>query len=94
MSNGIISNGFIFPCFRTLKQTLGEFDAIVECTELATRRFIDNANSSGNVENYISEQSKRYDVRVDNVDIATMPVRVAQFHIISVYQQAEYFFSK
>jgi hypothetical protein len=82
---------FIFPCYRILKKGLGEFDSIIECNELAVRKFIKEAQDSDSVNKYVEHESKKYSVRVDIVDINQMSVRTAQLYILSVYQQAEVF---
>ena len=82
---------FRFKSYRNLKNNLGKFDAIVEYNELAVREFFACANGYENPNKYISLLSERHHIRVNAVDLSAMPRRIAQFYILSVYQQAEEF---
>ena len=42
MSRNIDETKFSFKAFRNLKKGLGEFDAVVECNEMAIREFLKN----------------------------------------------------
>jgi len=85
---------FILPCFRKLKKKLGKLDAIVECNELAVREFISNVKQSSKPTEYINEVSLMFNVKVNNVDIEYMPIRISHLYILSTYQQAEIFIKK
>lgn len=56
---------FTFASYRTLKKTLGEFDAVVECNELAIREFVENIHRHG--EEFIQAQSRQHEIRVSSI---------------------------
>ncbi len=82
---------FKFKSYRNLKNNLGKFDAIVEYNELAVREFFACAEGYENPNEYISLLSERHHIRVNAVNLSAMPTRIAQFYILSVFQQAEEF---
>ncbi len=82
---------FSFIAFRNLKKGLGNFDAIVECNELAIREFINNISNSDKPEEYIRELSLKHKITVNAVHIQSFSARIRQFYILSVLQQAEQF---
>lgn len=49
---------FSYPSYRKLKMTLGEFDAVVECNEIAIREFIEHAKKE-DLQKYIQQLSKK-----------------------------------
>lgn len=83
---------FVFRCYYKLKDTLGRFDSVVECNELAVRQFIESLNCSDDQESFFSESCKKYGVRVNSLDSDIFHARISQWYILSVYQQAEDFF--
>lgn len=88
------NRNFAFRCYFKLKDTLGRFDSIVECNELAVRQFVESLNRSDNKEEFFSESSKKYGVRVNYLDSNLFHTRISQWYILSVYQQAENFFKE
>lgn len=83
--------GFTFLSYRALKENLGRLDAIVECNELAVRKFISKAEIANDLEAYISDLSELHKVRVNYVEIKALQRQIAQLYILLVYQQAEEF---
>lgn len=83
---------FAFRCYYKLKDTLGRFDSVVECNELAVRQFIESLNHSDDKEKFFSESYKKYGVRVNSLNSGIFHTRISQWYILSVYQQAEDFF--
>lgn len=81
---------FSYFAYRKLKKTLGEFDAVVECNEIAIREFIEKAKSQG-ANKYIQQLSHKHRVRVDEVDFLKFSTRIRQYYVASVFQQAEQF---
>lgn len=92
MSRDINETKFSFKAFRNLKKGLGEFDAVVECNEMAIREFLKNLKASKNQDQYIQELSQKHGVRVDTVSVSHFASRIRHFYILSVMQQAEQFF--
>jgi hypothetical protein len=88
------NKNFAFRCYFKLKTNLGRFDSVVECNELAIREFEAIAKSSISQEEYIKSLSKKHGVKVDSIDAAIFRVRISQWYILSVYQQAEEFFKE
>lgn len=87
-------NNFRFKCYKNLKTTLGEIDAIVESIELATREFIstvapDKDTSKETIQKNITELSEKHAIKVNFVDIKKLESRVMILHIINVYEQFE-----
>ncbi|CAG1020596.1 hypothetical protein DOJK_00454 [Patescibacteria group bacterium] len=81
---------FSYKSYRKLKKSLGEFDAVVECNEIAIREFIEKANTEDS-EKYIQQLSIKHRIKVDNVDFVKFSSRIRQFYIVSVTQQFEQF---
>jgi hypothetical protein len=75
---------------RKLKKTLGEFDAVVECNEIAIKEFIEKAQKE-NLQKYIQQLSTKHKVKVDQVDFLKFSSRIRQYYVSSVFQQAEQF---
>lgn len=91
MSRDINETKFSFKAFRNLKKGLGEFDAVVECNEMAIREFLLNLKGSQNQKQFIQNLSDRHQVRVDTINISLFSSRIRLFYIMSVMQQAEQF---
>lgn len=91
MSRDINETKFSFKAFRNLKKGLGEFDAVVECNEMAIREFLKNLKASQDQKQFIQELSQKHDVKVDTVNIDLFSSRIRLFYILSVMQQAEQF---
>lgn len=85
---------FSFKAFRDLKKGLGEFDAVVECNELAIREFLGNLTKAPNQDLFIQNLSDKHSVRVDTVLVKLFAPRIRQFYIMSVMQKAEQFFDE
>lgn len=81
---------FSYPSYRKLKKTLGEFDAVVECNEIAIREFIEHAKKE-DLQKYVQQLSKKHKVKVDEVDFLKFSSRIRQYYVASVFQQAEQF---
>ena len=88
------NNKFAFRCYYKLKDALGRFDSVVECNELAVRQFVESLNCSDNKEKFFSESYAKYGVRVNSLDSDVFHTRISQWYILSVYQQAEDFFTE
>lgn len=82
---------FSFFSYRSLKKTLGEFDAVVECNEIAIRELLEQANKDDS-HKYIQKLSKKHQVRVDEVDFFKFSSRIRQYYVSSVFQQSEQFY--
>jgi len=85
---------FSYKAFRNLKSRLGEFDAVVECNEIAIREFIKNANKEPDRDSYIKKLAEKHEVRVDTVNLQLFETRIRQYYILSVIQQSEQFFDE
>lgn len=81
---------FSYPSYRKLKKTLGEFDAVVECNEIAIKEFIEHA-SRYKINEYIQQLSKKHKLKVDEVNFLKFSTRIRQYYIASVFQQSEQF---
>lgn len=81
---------FSFFAYRKLKKTLGEFDAVVECNEIAIREFIQEAQKE-NPYKYIQQLSSKHKIKVDEVDFLKFGSRIRQYYVASVSQQSEQF---
>jgi hypothetical protein len=82
---------FRFPCYRTFKHELGEFDAACEVIELARRELDGQAQASGKPSAYIQGLSEKHKVRVNTFDRAELESRTARFYVVSVHQRLEEF---
>ena len=82
---------FSFKAFRNLKKGLGEFDAVVECNEMAIREFLTNLKASPDQTQFIIDLSHKHGIRVDTVSVDLFSSRIRLFYILSVMQQAEQF---
>lgn len=83
-----------YKSFRSLKKRLGEFDAVVECNEIAIREFTKQVQESGDIKKYIQELSLKHRVRVDEVDFLKFASRIRQFYVLSVSQQGDQFLTE
>ncbi|MCD4735678.1 MAG: hypothetical protein K8R53_06510 [Bacteroidales bacterium] len=81
---------FSFIAYRKLKKTLGEFDAVVECNEIAINEFLEQAKKE-DIRKYIQQLSTKHKVKVDEVDFLKLSSRIRQYYVASVFQQAEQF---
>ena len=81
---------FSYFAYRRLKKTLGEFDAVVECNEIAIREFIEQAEKEDAFK-YIQQLSSKHKVKVDEVDFFKFSSRIRQYYVSSVFQQSEQF---
>jgi len=81
---------FSFLAYRKLKKTLGEFDAIVECNEIAIKEFIEAA-SKQDLQKYIERLSTKHSVKVNEVNFLKFSSRIRQYYVASVSQQFEQF---
>lgn len=79
----------LLPCYRNFVHQLGEADAIVECIELASRDLKSRATTKPSVVDDLSEQ---HGVRVNQINWDTFLNDIARMHLVSVYQQLEYFY--
>jgi len=81
---------FSYYSYRKLKKILGEFDAVVECNEIAIKEFIEHANKQDS-RKYIQQLSTKHKVKVDEVDFFKFSSRIRQYYVASVFQQSEQF---
>jgi hypothetical protein len=82
---------FRFTAYRDFKRSLGKINAITECTELSVRLFVEQAKQSSDSNSFVQQLSRQFGVRVDEVDLAALPMQMAQYHVVSVHQQFELF---
>jgi hypothetical protein len=82
---------FSFPSRRALFKFLGETDALVELTELATRFFTAAAISSKDVGAFVEAQSREHRVRVNLAEMDLLSRHLSRSYIVTVYQSAEQF---
>jgi len=94
MSRDINETKFSYKAFRNIKKGLGEFDAVVECNEMAIREFLKNLKASPDQRQFIQDLSEKHGVRVDTVSVDLFSSRIRLFYILSVMQQAEQFFGE
>ncbi len=94
MNRDYTKTKFSFHSFRNIKKGLGEFDAVVECNELAIREFTSNLSKTPDKETYIQALAEKHSVRVDTVSLKLFESRIRQFYIMSVMQKAEQFFDE
>jgi hypothetical protein len=83
---------FSFPSRRRLFRYLGETDAMVELTELATRSFTASAEQSGDVSAFVGGQSQQYGICVNLAELDLLSRHLSRSYIVTVYQSAERFF--
>ncbi len=81
---------FSYESYRKLKKNLGEFDAVVECNEIAIREFIEKAQAK-DAGDYIKNLSFKHRVKVDAVDFIKFGSRIRHYYLTSVFQQSEQF---
>lgn len=81
---------FSYHSYRRLKRSLGEFDAVVECNEIAIREFIAKAEHEDS-NKYIQQLSSKHQIKVDEVDFIKFSARIRQYYLVSVFQQSEQF---
>lgn len=82
---------FSFPSKRTLFRYLGETDALVELTELATRFFTASAKQSNDVATFVEHQSRQHHICVNLAELDLLSRHLARSYIVTVYQSAERF---
>lgn len=87
-----MDNPFSFESHRNLVQKLGESDAVVEFTEVAVRSFIAQATGSGDFNTYLSNESKKFSIHVNEVDQNTFRQTISRGYIITITQNMEQFF--
>lgn len=75
---------FSYNSYRKLKKTLGEFDAVVECNEIAIREFIEKAKSEFPGK-YIEELSSKHRIRVNDVNFLQFSSRIRQCIIYHLF---------
>lgn len=81
---------FSYISYRKLKKNLGEFDAVVECNEIAIREFIEKSQSE-DPGKYIQQMSTKHKLRVDEVNFSKFSSRIRHYYVASVFQQSEQF---
>jgi hypothetical protein len=81
---------FSYKAYRKLKKTLGEFDAVVECNEIAIREFIEKIQSEDQ-QKYIQQLSTKHKVGVGAVNFVQFSSRIRHYYVASVFQQSEQF---
>ncbi len=81
---------FSYSSYGKLKKNLGEFDAVVECNEIAIREFIEKSQGE-EVGKYIQELSAKHKIKVDEVNFVKFGSRIRHYYVASVFQQSEQF---
>jgi hypothetical protein len=82
---------FSLRCVRRLYQYLGEFDALVELTELSARSFIHDAQESGDVAEYVTRRSQQHNVRVNVRSFSLFSTHLASSYLVTVATATERF---
>jgi len=82
---------FSLPCVRRLYQYLGEYDALVELTELAARSFIHDAKVSNDIPKFVNSLSERHNVKVYTGEFDQFSTHLARSYVVTMYQAAERF---
>lgn len=82
---------FSFPSMRRLFHYLGETDAMVELTELATRSFTASAKQSLDVAAFVAGQSQQHGIIVNVTELDLLSRHLGRSYIVTVYQSAERF---
>ncbi|MDM8568610.1 hypothetical protein QUF50_03675 [Thiotrichales bacterium HSG1] len=75
---------FSYTSYQKLKKMLGEFDAVVECNEIAIREFIEKTQIEG-TQKYIKQLSAKHKIRVDEVNFIKFSSRIRHYYIVSVF---------
>ena len=88
--NGSVES-FSFPCFRRLYRYLGETDAMVELTELASRSFLSAARESGDVSAFLSKETSKHGIHVNLSEIELLSRHLARTYIVLVASAVERF---
>lgn len=81
---------YSYTAYRTLKKTLGEYDAVVECNELAVLEFIQSIEDEP-AQQRIKFLSQKHRIPFHSVKIDIFSTRIRQYYIASVMQQLEQF---
>ncbi len=82
---------FSLPCLRRLYQYLGEYDALVELTELAARSFIHDAKTHGDIAGFVADRSRCHGISVHFSEFDLFHPHLARSYIVTVYHAAERF---
>lgn len=82
---------FTFDSYRRFKKVLGEFDAVLECTELAIREFNSIYSKAESKSEFIDKMSSKHSVNVNVHDYRKMELRVSTLYIVSVHREFEIF---
>jgi hypothetical protein len=84
--------GFIYPCFYDLRDNLGGIDATIETIETAIREFAARYELSSQKDQFLKLAAQNHRIVLNHVDWGKLPNHAAYLYIISVYQQADWFF--
>lgn len=84
---------FRLRCHSELFKELGEYDAIVEFTEVAIRDFIKQV-PNGDFNKYLEKKSAEHGIRVNSVKEEMFRSRISQSYILSVFQTFELYLRK
>ena len=82
---------FSFPCYRRLFRHLGETDAMVELTELASRYFLSAARRSGDVPAFLSSATMEHGVCVNLAEVECLSRHLVRTYIVIVGSAVERF---
>jgi hypothetical protein len=82
---------FRFVSYREFKRELGKTNAVVECAELAVRRFLHEAEMAKDGSAFVKAVSEEYGVRVDTLNAPLLKGLLAQLHLTTVHQEFESF---
>lgn len=91
MTQKKVPSQFSYPAQRRLKKRLGEVGALVELGELAQRRFVAEADRSGDVQRFVAAASDEFKVRVRAESLANLALHAAYGHIVVLQQEVELF---
>lgn len=78
---------FRLPCLRRLKKTLGEYDALVEYVELATRKFKSDFKSQSELSfsEYLSSEANKQKICLGNLTLANYESFKNKYYLILPY---------
>lgn len=82
---------FSFPCFRRLYRYLGETDAMVELTELASRSFLTAARGSGDIPMFLKQETAKHGIHVNLAEVESLSRHLTRTYIVLVASAVERF---
>nr|WP_302229489.1 hypothetical protein [uncultured Prevotella sp.] len=78
---------FRLPCLRRLKKTLGEYDALVEYVELATRKFKSDFKSQSGLsfQEFLSSEANKQEICLNNLTLENYESFKNKYYLILPY---------